>query len=92
LVQLYTPSTELRERAAVSSRPPTIEQIEAELDARLLSVWLQAWETDEWDIGIVGPFLRLAYGTGYRDALTESRRGTLYKTIGQAVPARQRGD
>lgn len=74
----------------VSNGPSTLERIEAELDARLLPVWLQAWEIDGWDLGIVGPFLRLAYGMGYRDALTESRRGALYKTLGQAVPARKR--
>lgn len=74
----------------MKNEPPTLERIEAEIDARLLSVWLQAWEIDSCDLAIVGPFLRLAYGMGYRDALTEFRRGTLYETLGQPVPARSR--
>jgi hypothetical protein len=72
------------------SEPATFARVEAELDARLLAVWLQAWEIDVWDLGILGPFLRLAYGTGYQDALTESRRGKLCETLGHAVPVRKR--
>lgn len=74
----------------MANQPPTLDGLEVELDARLLSVWLRAWEVEGWDREIVGPFLRLAYGTGYRDALTEARRGTLYKMLGQPVPARRR--
>jgi hypothetical protein len=70
--------------------PSTFGRVEAELDARLLAVWLKAWEIDAWDLEILGPFLRLAYGTGYQDALTESRRGKLYETLGHAVPVRKR--
>jgi len=68
--------------------PPGLDSLEVELDARLLSLWLQAWEVEEWDPEVVGPFLRLAYGTGYHDALTEVRRGELYRTLGQLAPPR----
>jgi hypothetical protein len=68
----------------------TLEQIEAELDARLLEVWLQAWEIEGWDLEVVGPLLRLAYSMGYQDALIEPCRGTLYNTLGLSVPAMHR--
>jgi hypothetical protein len=75
-------------RTPTPGEPSTFERVEVELDARLLAVWLQAWEVDEWDLAIVGPFLRLAYGAGYRDGLTEHPRGALYRVLGQRIPRR----
>jgi hypothetical protein len=74
----------------LSKKSPIPDRIEAELDARLLPLWLHAWEIQGWDLTAVGPFLRLAYGMGYHDALTEGRRGTLYQTLGQSVPRREK--
>lgn len=72
----------------MAAKPTTFDLIELDLDTRLVSVWLQAWEVEEWDCQILGPFLRLAYGMGYSDALTESQRGALYKEHGHEVPER----
>jgi len=73
----------------MNRKPTALELLEVDLDARLLAVWLQLWDVEEWDSKVVGPFLRLAYGTGYRDALIEPRRGALYRTVGQRVPPRR---
>ena len=66
-----------------------VNLLELDLDTRLVSVWLQAWDVEEWDCQILGPFLRLAYGTGYRDALTEAQHGMLYMALDQPVPPRR---
>jgi hypothetical protein len=77
-------------RKPAPQNPSILERVEAELDTRLLPAWLQAWEIEGWDIEVVGPFLRLAYGMGYQDALIEPCRGTLYNTLGLSVPALHR--
>lgn len=68
-----------------------LELLELDLDVRILALWLQAWEVEQWETEIVAPFLRVAYWTGYRDALTENQRGKLYADCGQRVPARGSG-
>lgn len=72
------------------AQPTTLDLLELDLDARLLWVWIEAWGIGAWDESRVAPFLRCAYFTGYRDALTETRRGSLFKEHGQRVPKRQR--
>jgi hypothetical protein len=71
------------------AQPTALDLLELDLDARLLWVWLEAWPIDDWDESRVAPFLRCAYFTGYRDALTEARRGSLFRAHGQRVPTRQ---
>ena len=34
-----------------------------DIDLRLLAVWVQACEVDEWDWELLAPFLRAAYGS-----------------------------
>ena len=74
----------------MTAKPTTFDLLELDLDTRLVSVWLQAWEVEDWGSTILGPFLRLAYGSGYTDALTETRRGTLFTTHSHPVPTRRR--
>jgi len=70
--------------------PTPIQLLELDLDVRLLALWLEAWGVEEWDAQVVAPFLRLAYWSGYKDALTEPRRGVLYLHHGESVPPRKR--
>jgi hypothetical protein len=63
---------------------------EVDLDARLIEVWLEIWERSEWAVADLGPLVRLAYGRGYVDALTEPERGRLCREHGYSVPARRR--
>ena len=75
----------------MGAEPSALELFELDLDVRLLAVWLQACEVEQWGPEIAAPFLRVAYWTGYGDALKEKQRGKLYKDHGQSVPARSRG-
>jgi hypothetical protein len=70
--------------------PTALELLELDLDARLLALWFEAWTVKEWDQQLAAPFFRVAYWQGYSDALTEGRRGCLYRDHGQAVPTRVR--
>jgi len=70
------------------SSPTSLELLELDLDARLVSLWLEAWSVAEWNEEAVAPFLRVAYWNGYTDALTESQRGVLYEDHGLDVPER----
>jgi hypothetical protein len=70
-------------------KPTALDLLEADLDARIVSLWVVAWEVEEWDSEVLGPFLRVAYWTGYTDALTEAQREELYSQHGQAVPSRK---
>jgi hypothetical protein len=74
----------------MTARPTATELLELDLDVRLLWVWFQAWEVEEWDASRIAPFLRIAYFTGYRDALTEAQRGALFRAHGERVPLRER--
>jgi hypothetical protein len=51
----YYRCTVLHHPGQIPNEPSALERIEAELDIRLLPVWLQAWEINEWDLAIVGP-------------------------------------
>lgn len=72
------------------------QQLEHEIDLRLLDVLVTAWERE--DLSDLTPaqhegmlrVLRFAYGAGYCDALREDskgRRGELATKLGYQVPA-----
>ena len=73
----------------MSEGPSRIELLELDIDVRLSDLWLEAAETAEWSLEVVGAFLRAAYGKGYCDALTEESRGLLCREHGYQVPARR---
>lgn len=62
------------------------------VDARLADVWGFLWEVehhpDSVSEGTLAGLLRLAYLTGYQDALVEPVRGTLFAEVGLPVPPR----
>lgn len=69
-----------------------VQAIEAAavLDPRLADLWAAIWadQGHALPIEMVGALLRLAYLTGYQDALTEQERGGLFKELGLPVPDR----
>jgi hypothetical protein len=62
------------------------------VDARLADVWGFLWEVesdaDSVSEETLAGLLRLAYLTGYQDALVEPTRGKLFVEVGLPVPAR----
>ncbi|HVL89149.1 MAG TPA: hypothetical protein VM841_02825 [Actinomycetota bacterium] len=60
------------------------------LDPRLADLWAAIWSSHDEAIplGMAAALLRLAYLTGYQDALTEADRGSLFTALGLPVPAR----
>jgi hypothetical protein len=63
--------------------------LDLDVDVRLAEVWRQTWSYGGWSLGEMGALLRLAYGHGYWDALTEPERGKLCRDHGFAVPERR---
>jgi hypothetical protein len=63
--------------------------LDMDIDVRLVDVWPEAWRSGEWGSAHAAAVLRLAYGRGYDDALTEAIRGRLCRDHGFAVPSRQ---
>jgi hypothetical protein len=61
-----------------------------EIDFRMFEALLAAWEALDADEETVAVHMRVAYGQGYVDALTEGRRGSLYRDHGFTVPKRRR--
>jgi len=59
-----------------------------EVDIRLADVWSMLFERGEQqlDNDFLGWLLRLAYVTGYWDALSERDRGKLCRELGYPVP------
>ena len=55
--------------------PTRIDLLELDIDLRLADLWREANEIDEWNLEVVGAFMRAAYGKGYCDALTEDAPG-----------------
>jgi hypothetical protein len=73
-----------------SMSPPSLEALlELDIDTRLVEVWLHVWDRDESLVCEIGDLLRLAYGRGYCDALTEPSEGQLCRDHGFAVPDRR---
>lgn len=76
----------------VTLDPEALEKIGLEVDMRLTDVWTMLFERGEQDLDseFIGWLLRLAYVSGYWDALSEPDRGRLCRTLGYPVPGRQR--
>lgn len=68
----------------------TLDHIGLEVDMRLTDVWSMLFERGEanLDTDFMGWLMRLAYVTGYWDALTEPERGSLCHELGYPVPKR----
>jgi hypothetical protein len=62
------------------------ERLELDVDLRLSSLWSEAAGWPAWDEATLWGYLRLAYGAGYLDALTESTPGKLCLDHGLRVP------
>ena len=67
-------------------RPSRIDLLELDIDVRLADLWREANDISEWNLDVVGAFMRAAYGKGYCDALTEDDRGSLCVEHGYRVP------
>jgi hypothetical protein len=64
-----------------------VERAKLELDLRLAVVMVEALELKgRWTKPQVAAFLRLAYASGYQDALKEKERGRLFRELGLPVP------
>jgi hypothetical protein len=72
------------------AKSKSVQQLEMELDVRLLTVWQKIDDEDQLDLGYVSTLLRAAYGQGYVDALTEPVRGQLCIDLGFEIPPRRR--
>lgn len=57
------------------------DKLEIDMDSRLTDLWIEATEIEEWDLRVVGAFLRAAYGRGYLDALAEDKEGERGKLL-----------
>ncbi len=67
-----------------------LDKIGLEVDMRLTDVWSMLFERgEELDTEFLGWLLRLAYVTGYWDALSEGERGSLCRQLGYPVPERR---
>jgi hypothetical protein len=80
------------EQGGAAARPVSDEQLRGVFDPRLADVWLQVF-TSDLDLSDAGEylacFLRMAYLRGYEDGLCEAERGSLFTSLGMAVPARR---
>ncbi len=83
------PSEALPIVVRVARRPTRIDLLELDIDLRLADLWREANEIGEWNLEVVGAFIRAAYGKGYCDALTEDAPGALCADHGYRVPARK---
>lgn len=71
-----------------AAREPSPEELlRLDIDLRLEEPWRTVFELEEFDDDLVGALLRLAYGIGYHDALTESEPGKLYRDHGWEAPS-----
>jgi hypothetical protein len=72
--------------------PVSDARLAAEFDPRLADVWLQVFASGA-DLSeaaeFVACFLRMAYLRGYEDGLCEAQRGSLFSSLGLAVPPRR---
>lgn len=67
-----------------------LDRIGLEVDMRLTDVWSMLFERgEELDTEFLGWLLRLAYVTGYWDALSEGDRGSLCRQLGYPIPERR---
>ncbi len=73
----------------MARRPSRIDLLELDIDVRLADLWREAHDITEWNLEVVGAFMRAAYGKGYCDALTEDAPGSLCAEHGYRVPERR---
>ena len=73
----------------MANRLNRIDLLELDIDLRLSDLWREACEVGEWNLEVVGAFMRAAYGKGYCDALTEDSPGSLCEEHGYSVPGRR---
>jgi hypothetical protein len=68
---------------------PDREALASIVDLRLAELWRELFEIprEEWDLDLIGWFLRTAYGQGYCDALREGERGELLREVERARTA-----
>lgn len=75
---------------AFTIEPEALDRIGMEVDMRLTDVWSMLFERgDELDTEFLGWLFRLAYVTGYWDALSETDRGSLCQELGYPIPERK---
>ena len=72
----------------VPRRPSRIDLLELDIDVRLAALWREASDIADWNLEVVGAFIRAAYGKGYCDALIEEAPGLLCVEHGYRVPGR----
>jgi hypothetical protein len=85
------PSERLRMVTRMPPRPSRIDLLELDIDVRLADLWREATDISDWNLEVVGAFIRAAYGKGYCDALTEDAPGALCVEHGYRVPERGSG-
>ena len=73
-------------------KPSRIDLLELDIDLRIADLWREANDISEWNLEVVGAFIRAAYGKGYCDALTEDAPGSLCLEHGYDVPRRRERD
>ncbi len=83
------PSDALPTLGHMANRPSRIELLELDIDLRLSDLWREACDVTEWNLEVVGAFMRAAFGKGYCDALTEDTPGALCEEHGYRVPGRR---
>ena len=83
------PSDALSTVLPMAKNPSRIDLLELDIDLRLADLWREAGEISEWNLEVVGAFMRAAYGKGYCDALTEESPGSLCHDHGYRVPGRR---
>jgi hypothetical protein len=81
----------MNSKTASDPQPGPADLLALDIDVRLVDVWPEAWKSGEWGSAHAAAVLRLAYGRGYCDALTEGDRGRLCLDHGLAVPSRRVG-
>ena len=71
------------------ARPSHQELLEFEIELRLRDVLTWALADGISNDAVLVGFLRLAYVTGYSDALVEPTRGELFRAHGYEVPTKR---
>lgn len=65
-----------------------LENLETDIDLRLMDLVALAVEVEEWDWESVLSYMRAAFTNGYCQALSEPVRGELCRTHGYRIPER----
>lgn len=72
---------------STEAAPSRVDLLELDVDVRMTELWGEAMEIPaaDWELELVGAFMRACYGLGYADALkedAEGRRAELMKDHG----------